>query len=302
MYKKSQFSYLAFTWRILFLGIAAPIFSFAAIPAPTKTPAWVSVEEVKSVDLGDALVYPARVSPKVNTVVLAESDGIVTEIRTPLGQAVKPKEKLVQIQHTDPIYQYAPVWVKAPIKGMVSSLEVDPGSAVVRGQKLLTVTDPEQVRILIEVPAGDLNWIRRGLKGEFRLISKNIQVPVEVHGVSPFVDPTTGTATCELTTLGKVSFGLLGQVVFQVNPRKGVSIPEESIVYRGKETFVRVLREEKAYKVPVKLGSRAHGRFEVLEGLQPGASVVGRSSRFLADGDPVQIQKSETPEAEVKTQ
>ena len=67
---------------------------------------------------------------------------------------------------------------------------------------------------------------------------------------------------------------------------------EQAIVYRGKSSFVRVLRDGKSYKVAVTLGRRLKDRFEILSGLDDGAVVIERSTRFLSDGDPVKIQDS----------
>ena len=173
-------------FSVLTGALAGCTLSHSAIPVVSQK-ASVSTRKVQAADLSDVLSYPARVSPKVSTVVLAESDGVVGEVRTPLGQSVHAKERLLKIQHTDPVYRYAPVWVISPVDGVVSSVEVNQGSYVTRGQKLATVTDPTQVRITVEVPASDLSYVTKGAVGEFRLPGRDAAVP----GSLPRTHPAT---------------------------------------------------------------------------------------------------------------
>ena len=214
------------------------LFGFAERAWGTQDPAVVFVNAVKPTELFDLLTYPARVIPKVNTTLLAEVDGIVSKILAPLGQKVSPRQKLMVLTHTDPVYQYAPVTVLSPVAGIVSAVGVTEGTQVSKGDKLASVTDPSQIRINVEVPAQDLSALSRGLVGEFRISGRDGALPVKVRGISPFVDPATGTATCELefTNPGLVSPGIVGQVTFKANIHKGITIPDYAIVYRGTDT------------------------------------------------------------------
>lgn len=112
------------------------------------------------------------------------------------------------------------------------------------------------------------------------------------------VDPATGTATAELLfvdpkSAATVPLGLIGKVSFAVNKRQGVQIPEHAIVYRGKETFVRVVENNKAKIKPVVIASTQRGLCEISSGLEPNETVILRSSRFVADGQTVTIQEGD---------
>jgi multidrug efflux pump subunit AcrA (membrane-fusion protein) len=258
----------------------------------------VFVDQVKKTELFETLTYPARVVPQVNTTILSEIDGIVRKIHSPLGQKIGRQGRLMTIVHTDPVYQYAPVAVTAPVAGIVSSVEVTEGSQVAKGQKLASVTDPSKVRIAVEIPAQDLSSVARGMEGELRLSGRDQKLTVRVRGVSPFVDPATGTASCELEAIPpkgqpvvQLAPGLLGQVSFKANSRQGISIPDYAVIYRGEETLVRLVGADgKAKQVPVKLGRKERGSVEVLNGLQADAQLVLRSSRYVADGETVKVE------------
>ncbi|MEZ4752173.1 MAG: biotin/lipoyl-binding protein [Bdellovibrionota bacterium] len=107
-------------------------------------PAWgakpdkpvVFVTQAEKKEISDLLSYPARITSKINATILSESDGVVSKIQKPLGSLVKRGEELLRVEHTDPIYQYAPVQVTSPVNGVVSAVEVTQGSQVKQGQSL----------------------------------------------------------------------------------------------------------------------------------------------------------------------
>jgi multidrug efflux pump subunit AcrA (membrane-fusion protein) len=278
---------------------SAPAFVLTALiasvaMAATENPAIVFVGAVKPTELYEVLTYPARVVPKVNTIILAETDGIVSHIFAPLGQRVSRKQKVLSVTHTDPVYQYAPVAMTAPVSGVVSSVDVTEGSQVTKGQKLASVTDPSQVRITVEIPAQDLPSLRRGMEGEFRFSGSDGKVALKVRGISPFVDPATGTASCELElAAGKTTLapGILGQVSFKANNHQGISIPDYAVIYRGTDTFVRLVEAGKAKQIPIKLGRKERGNVEIMGGLQANSQLVLRTSRYVADGEAVTVQE-----------
>jgi multidrug efflux pump subunit AcrA (membrane-fusion protein) len=272
-----------------------PTASFASLPSTSEKPKGiVFVHKTEAAPIFDQLIYPAKVIPQVNTVILAETDGIVTKIFAPLGQSVKNRQRMMLISHTDPIYQYAPMAVVASINGVVSSMDVTEGTQVIKGQRLAAVTDPKKIKISIEVPAQDLAFLTRGMLGEFRPMGSTAQVPVKIRGLSPFIDPATGTASCEIEVDGKdktlLTPGLLGQASFKANQHEGISIPDYALFYKGSDTYVRVIEGDRAKQVPVVLGRRQRGFVEITKGLAANALLVERASRYVGDGEAVTVE------------
>ncbi len=266
--------------------------------APEAKAPVVMTETAQVVEIADAITYPARVTTKVKATVFAPAEGIITKIHAPLGAQIRAGATLMAIKNTDPLYEYVPIAVETPVTGVVSALEVTPGSKVARGQALATVIDPKQTGLVVEVPAADLPSFVKGLKGQFSFAMAGEQKPMEteVSGISPLVDPLTGTATAELV-FGKaapiVPPGAIGKVLFAINKRQGIQVPEQAIVYRGKDTLVRVVAEGKAKMVPVQVAATRKGLTEVISGLLAGSAVIVRASGFVADGQAVVVQNAE---------
>lgn len=275
---------------------AGPFVAFSASAAIPKKQVVVA-KKAEFKELSDTLTYPARVEPQIRAAVTSETDGVVSKIVAPLGSSVKTGTRLLVIRNTDPVYQYSPVKVTSPVSGIVSRVDVTEGSRVARGDKLLLVTDPSQVRVIVEVAAQDVPLVQAGLETELKFTSGLAPLKLRVRGISPFVDPATGTAVCELEILkgGKLPPpGVIGRVDFRVNVRKGFSIPDSAITYRGKDPYVRVVKDGKAKLVAVIIGKRQSGIVEITKGLAPGDIVVERSSGFIADGEEVEVAPEKT--------
>lgn len=274
-----------------YLALLYFLLPLSALAAPLP-PISVFVGKASIQPIYNVLTFPARVESRVNAIVRSEAAGAVTRILKPLGSHVRRGETLAIIKHTDPVYEYAPMKVIASVSGVVSEVQVTVGSLVNSGDAIVTLTDPHQLRVVIEVAALDLAAVRAGLKGE--LIVPGLATPLvaEVQGVSPAIDPMLGTAGAELKVQNakQIVAGMVGRVQFKVNKRDGFLVPDFAIVYRGDDAFVRLVKDGKAVKVPVKLGERRQGQVEVLKGLSEGDVVVNRASRFVADGAAVQVE------------
>ena len=251
-------------------------------------------------ELSETLAYPARVEPRIRASIVSETDGVVTKIIAPLGSHVRAKAPLLVVKNTDPIYNYSAMMVTSAVDGVVSKVEVTEGSRVSRGDKLLLVTDPEQVRVAVEVTAYDLALIRPGQLAELKTPGSELVVPLKVKGVSPFVDPATGTASCELELArlpGKPAarmppLGIIGRVYFRANVRKGISVPDSAITYRGKDPYMRLVQDGKAKLVAISIGRKEAGLVEILKGLKAGDQFIERASGFVADGEAVEVQST----------
>jgi multidrug efflux pump subunit AcrA (membrane-fusion protein) len=305
--KQKKFSVVILHWLLLrrLLVCAALGFNFpfnsVAFASVQKKPV-VNVRALELSEMADTLTYPARIEPRIRAAVLAEAEGVVSRIMAPLGSQVKAGAVVLVLRNTDPVYQYSPMQITSPVSGIVSSIEVTEGSRVNRGEKLALVTDPTQLRLVVEITAQDMAMMHAGLEGQMLVPGSKTgeTINVRVKGVSPFVDPATGTASCELEFSAahktphslNLMAGSISRVSFRTNIRKGLSIAESAVTYRGSQAFVRVIENSKAKYVAVVLGRKQGDVVEIVSGLKRGDQVVERTSAYISDGEAVEIEAS----------
>ena len=255
----------------------------------------VFAKPVKAIEIFDKFTYPAKVYSRVQSTILADAVGVVDSIRVELGDSVKQKQVLALIRNTDPVYKFSSQKTTTPIAGVVGEIFISRGNHVKRGDRLITVTDPLDLRVRIEVPAKDLKYFKKKQSGKLQLHYLDKDVDLSIVGIGPIVSQVTGTATVELKILNKsdvdkVKIGTLGKAWFKLNGHEGISVPDHAVVYKGREPVIKIVKDKKIKSVKIKLGDKREGFVEIVSGIKSGDLVVTRVSGFVADGEEVEVK------------
>lgn len=270
---------------------------------PTKPKPKVKVEKAAATTFHDELKFPSVLASKSKVKVVAEVSAQVLAVDVKLGSKVTKGQTLMSIKQTKPLGQFKPIMIQAPVDGFVESIRTAVGSQVLTGEMLLGIVNPNQLIAPIEVPQHQVGKISMGSPATLH-ITNGKPIKVNVTGMSPVLDRTLGTSTVELDwpLKGKeeVEFihkqnlrpGQSGYVVFKLNKRKGFALPESAISYRGKQSVVKTIVDNKVKRVDVKLGAHLPDeKIEVLEGLKENTQVITKHTVFLKDGDEVEIDQ-----------
>jgi multidrug efflux pump subunit AcrA (membrane-fusion protein) len=274
----------------------------SSVPPPAREKAKVLIQDMKSTDDTLRLLVPAKVEAKVASLVTAEAEGFVTKISKPLGSKVRSGEVVLYVENKDPAYTYAKVPVRAPVAGVVSQMMPSLMSRVSRGDKLFVVMDPKELKLTAEIPGSDLAVVHPGSTGIFKLnLDDKAGTPLRVSGISPLVDPRTGTASAELEFViakGKTpalpSIGMVGHALFESTRGKVLLIPESALGYVDGKPMVKVLGADGNVKRKmIELGEQKETQLIVKSGLAEGEKLIVRASRNVKDGEAVDVE-SET--------
>src|SRR4051794_18379141 len=126
--------------------------------------------------------------------------------------------------------------MRSPITGGISPLLVSEGTKAANGAKLFSAADPSPLGIYAEFSAQDLTYLKIGTEGIFKTPNTNDdELKVNIKGVSPLVDPRTGTGSAELElsadSKNKAIIGTIGQVVLEISLGQVFLIPETALSY-----------------------------------------------------------------------
>lgn len=281
------------------LLLTLPLLQKPALAEALKTPV-VFVEPAKTTELFESLTYPVRVSSTLQSPVLADFDGTIEKLSIRIGQRVKKGQALGVIRNTDPVYLYAPVALTSPISGQIASIEVTEGTRVTKGQKLITLIDAAKHLLSMEIPAADLSAMKTDLTGVMSFSGVDEPISVQIRGISPLVDPMSGTATVELSLVpGKdaastqLPIGAIAKAQFKAQAHQGLEVPESALVFKGPQPQLRIVTNGTAHHISVEVGRPRRGMVEVLKGIKAGDLVVLRASSYVGDGDAVTVQNLE---------
>ncbi len=181
--------------------------------------------------------------------------------------------------------------VPAPEGGQVVEKMAIEGAWVTAGEPLYRLVDFSHVWVIAEVYEQDLSSVQPGLPVEVELDAfPGERFKGEVSFIYPGLTPATRTAKVRVeldNPEGRLKADMYAAVLLSADMASAevLSVPESAILDTGKRQAVLVERGEGRYEPrEVKLGRRADGYAEILEGLSEGDKVVV-SANFLIDAE-----------------
>ena len=179
--------------------------------------------------------------------------------------------------------------VRSPVNGVILEQKVYEGGYVKEGQTAYKIADISTVWIVAEIPFKQARYVR---KGTLALITPEDDpenmIEGEVDYIFPEADHMAKTVKVRIKAKNRgiaLKPNALVDVLFEVPIGEVLAVPETAVVDTGKRTLVFVEMEPGMYMpMPVKLGRKAEGFYEVREGLKEGQKVVVRGT-FLLDSE-----------------
>jgi len=175
--------------------------------------------------------------------------------------------------------------VRSPIGGRITEVDTQLGAYVSAGAELFNVSNPNSIQVEAAVPAPEAQRLQPGDPAVIELPGGGI-VEAAVRSITPSADPQSRAVTVVLQLSGAPGGLRQGQAIrVRVTPRtsrvSGIILAEDAVQQvEGRDT-VFVQSKGGFQAVPVQIGQRSGRRVEILEGLQPGQTVVTRGAFVL---------------------
>lgn len=223
------------------------------------------------------------------------------EVENLEGESVKATAELRQTQATLKLAEINlyNATVRAPYPGVVTKRHTVSGAYLGVGAPVVTLVNDEDLEIEADVPSTRLGGLPPGAILDVELEDRSRHKAV-VRAVVPDENPLARTRAVRLTPSfdmnGAESIGRIAAnqtVVLQVPigaAREAVSIHKDAIVQRGGGAAAYIVENGKALLRRLRLGEAVGGRFEVLEGVNPGDMAVVRGNERLRPGQRVQVR------------
>jgi membrane fusion protein (multidrug efflux system) len=184
--------------------------------------------------------------------------------------------------------------IVAPFDGRVGIRQVSLGALVQPGAAVTTLDDLSRIRVEFSVPEVFVARLSQGMA--VRATSpafgqRRFEGAVEV--VDTRIDPATRTVRLIAgfdNPEEELKPGLFLNIDLTLSRRdQALMVPEDAIDPVADRTFVFAVRQGRAVRQEVKLGTRVAGEVEVIEGLAPEDQVVVRGLQRLRNGQPVTV-------------
>ena len=176
--------------------------------------------------------------------------------------------------------------ILAPIKGVVTSVDVDPGESVTAGMKVVTVlSSGADFEITLDIPESDVSKTAVGQAASvtFDAFGDDLTFFGSLSSVNPAQKSIEGVVFYEAKVmldsgqdLSEVKPGMSANVTIQTAERQGVlAVPSRAVLERNGQKYVRVPTGDSFEERVVSVGLRADGGvIEILDGLSEGETVI----------------------------
>ncbi len=184
-------------------------------------------------------------------------------------------------------------FVRAPFAGTVGLRRISIGGLVGPDTIITTLDDVATLKLQFSVPEIFLGTLNTGMSIKATSsVYPDRHFSGEIQAIDSRVDPATRSIAVVArlpNTERLLRPGMFLTVVLQRERDNVLMVPEQSLVPSLGRQFVFVIKDNKAIKQEVQLGTRTPGFAEIRQGLKTGDMVVTEGTQKLRDGVPVQI-------------
>jgi multidrug efflux pump subunit AcrA (membrane-fusion protein) len=167
----------------------------------------------------------------------------------------------------------------APYAGVVTRRNVNTGDFVQppsagKGEPLYVVERRDLMRVLVDVPEADADWVTKGTKARIQIqVLRGPDLSGEVARTSYALDRTARTLTAEIdlpNPQDRLRPGMYVSASLIAEQPNVLTLPASAIVTQGDvlqgyQSFCFLVVDGKAWRTPIQMGARGGDRVEVLK-------------------------------------
>jgi HlyD family secretion protein len=259
--------------------------------------------EAKVVDEAQEHYEAAKESERAAQAAVAHAEAVVLAMRAKIKQAeadvveAKAEVKVAQAELGKAKVQCRFATIDAPFDGVVTQRNFQPRDfirAATEGGSgnapLLTVERTDKLRVVVQVLARDVPYTDIGDPATVEFDSlPGVEYKAVVSRTQRAQDPNTRLMRTEIDVPnpdGKLLPGMFGRATIILERAPNVlSLPNSCLVKANDGKFsVYVVRDSKAWLIPVETGANTGVRVAMLKGLDEKDQVVLRAARGLSNG------------------
>jgi RND family efflux transporter MFP subunit len=190
---------------------------------------------------------------------------------------------------------YGNMVIRAPFDGRIGVIKQNLDEYVKTGDFLFTIISPGYKEALISLPQRLFNQINKDTKVYLIDDYKN-KYPAKITSISPYISKETGNFDLKLELEDNNNFlhGAYAEIEVVYNEHEALIVPEAGLLRDEQGSFIYLVKENKASKKYLELGTKTSGLVEVKnQDLTIEDIVVVEGLTKVFDGAEVNIKTSE---------
>jgi RND family efflux transporter MFP subunit len=166
--------------------------------------------------------------------------------------------------------------IVSPMDGLVIDRQVEAGEQATPGQPLLTLYDPNRLRMEASVGESYTGKLRIGQKTSVLVESLSEQRPGVVEEIVPAADPASRAFLVKIRIEDPHGLypGMYARTRVPLGTEERIEVPTSAVRDVGQLALVEIIENGRTFRRSVRLGRQDGDQIEVLSGLEPGERVV----------------------------
>ena len=181
--------------------------------------------------------------------------------------------------------------IRTNVNGVLANLNIERHQQVAAGQSLFTLVNESEMILEVGVSPQIVGKIQVGTTAKVKIDELNKEVEGEVYEISGAAQNATRQFLVKIKMQNpdrELKSGMYGTASIDTGAEEGVVIPKESIVVRGVEQIVYIIKDGKAVAIPIKIVNQNETYAAVTgEGLAVGSELVVDGQNVVQDGEKV---------------
>jgi len=189
--------------------------------------------------------------------------------------------------------------LRADQDGVVTGVQVESGSVVAAGQRVVSIARPSELEAVFDVPDARIGEVKTGSAVVIAELSGGKAWAGRVREISPSADPVTRTYRVRTSIVNPPSSLRLGMTVSVTLPSVGgapnVALPSTAIFQKDGKPAVWIVTAGNTVELRAVVVERYDSdRVYVADGIRTGDRVVTAGVHRLAEGDKVKLLAEKT--------
>lgn len=188
--------------------------------------------------------------------------------------------------------QLAKTVIRAPFSGMLGLRKVSVGEYLQPGEEIVNLDDIDPIKVDFRVPEVFSHYLQTGQKIQMSVDAVPGEIFTgEVVAIDPQIDINGRSVLLRAKVLqqdGPLRPGMFARVTLVLEERPdALVIPEEALIPQGDQQTVFKVVDGKVVAAKVTIGLRTRGKVEIVEGLEPGETIITAGQIKVRPGMPV---------------
>ena len=188
--------------------------------------------------------------------------------------------------------------VRAPFDGTIGLRNISIGAQVTPATALATIRDVRHLKLDFSVPEKYSSTLKPGLKVKFTVLGNDNKYDAKVMATEQGIESDTRNLNGRAVVEGSIASLIPGESVhveLQLSENKGsLMVPTEAVIPQARTKQLIVAKQGRANFVTVTTGIRNSSSVQVLNGINPGDTVVTTGILFLKPNAVLKFSKIKT--------